>query len=276
MTGLPALAIVGFGAMGRAIALGLLGRGFVTPGKMFVAEPDGGKRAEAASLGMTAVESPREAAEHLRAVESFPAARVVLVAVKPQLLDAVAESLQPVTRAWPYTAISILAGVTTERIEAALPGARVVRAMPNLGVRVGLGCTAVCAGRTARPDDIATARGVFGALGMCMDLSESLMDAFTAVAGSGPAYAFLLAEAMEQGAREVGFTPEQARTMVSQTLRAAAALLDGADPADLRRAVTSKGGTTEAALGVLDQAGVRDAFARAIIAARDRGHALNG
>lgn len=275
MTALPPLAVIGFGAMGSAIVAGCLRARLTTPARVVVAEADEGRRTEAAGLRMVAVADGGEALNRLASIDPAGVGQVLL-AVKPQMLDVVAALIGPVLKRTPRVVVSIMAGTATARLEAALPGARVVRTMPNLGVRVGNGCTAACSGASARPGDDACARAVFSALGEVFSTPESLMDAFTAVAGSGPAYLFYLAEAMERGAMEVGFDPVRARELVRATLVGAADLLaEGGDPAALRAAVTSKGGTTAAAVGVLDEAAVMRAWVRAMVAARDRGRALN-
>lgn len=276
MTALPPLAVIGFGAMGSAIVAGCLRAGLTTPARVVVAESDEGRRAAAEGLGMVAVADGGEALNRLAGVDVTGSGQVLL-AVKPQMLDVVAASIGPVWKRTPRVVVSIMAGTATARLEAALSGARVVRTMPNLGVRVGKGCTAICRGASARPGDDACARAVFAALGEVFDTPESLMDAFTAVAGSGPAYLFYLAEAMERGAVELGFDAARARELVRATLAGAADLLaEGGDPAALRAAVTSKGGTTAAAVGVLDEAAVMRVWARAMEAARDRGRELGG
>ena len=142
----------------------------------------------------------------------------------------------------------------------------------------GMGVTAMCRGSGARVGDDVFARSLFESVGRVIEIDESLMDAFTAVAGSGPAYGFLLAEAMEAGARRVGFDGETARSIVLGTIRGAAEMMarSGDAPADLRARVTSKGGTTEAALRALDTGEIVARFERAIEAARDRGRELAG
>src|SRR5690606_30719943 len=129
------------------------------------------------------------------------------------------------------------------------------------------------------PADAAFARTLFGAVGETVDLDEALMDAFTAVAGSGPAYLFYLAEAMARAAEGVGFDAATADRLVRATIVGAAGLLDadrGRPASELRALVTSRGGTTAAATQRLDDAGVAEAFERAIVAARDRGRELAG
>jgi pyrroline-5-carboxylate reductase len=148
--------------------------------------------------------------------------------------------------------------------------------MPKLPASVSKGVTAIAPARGATPSDVARVRTLFHAVGQAMELSEDLFDAFTAVAGSGPAYVFLLAEAMERAAIELGLDPGLAPMIVRDTIAGASELLSRSSmsPRDLRDSVTSAGGTTAAALGVLDGEGVLEATVRAIAAARDRSREL--
>ena len=149
--------------------------------------------------------------------------------------------------------------------------------MPNLPAQLGEGATAIALGAGAKPGDEKLAIELFGAVGpVVVEVAEDLIDAFTAVAGSGPAYVFYLAQAMTKAAVELGFTSSQADQIVRQTIIGSAAMLRtrSESPQDLRAAVTSKGGTTAAATAVLDEAQVIDTFVRALTAARDRGREL--
>jgi len=151
---------------------------------------------------------------------------------------------------------------------------------------VFMGATALAAGDTATAEDVHRAHKLFRSVGQVYDLPESAINAFTGIAGSGPAYAFLLAEAMAVGGLEAGkesrLSEAAIRAIVAQTLRGAAEMLlpesEGTppDPAELRAAVTSKGGTTAAALDVLEQHGVRDAVRKAVLAAARRAGELGG
>ncbi len=175
--------------------------------------------------------------------------------------------------------ITICAGVPLARFEQAAPGPlRIVRAMPNLPVKVGRGATALCAGSHARPEDVACAKRIFDAVGLTVMVAELLMDAVTALSGSGPAYVYFLAEAMiEAGTRE-GLPASVARELTVQTVLGAAEMLlaDSASPEEHRRRVTSKGGTTEAAFRKIDAMGVRQGILAAIAAAAERGRELGG
>jgi pyrroline-5-carboxylate reductase len=197
-----------------------------------------------------------------------------MLAVKPQVFDVVAPALH--ARVDHRVVMSIMAGVGTERIGRALGDVRVIRLMPNTPARVGKGITAICLGAGARPGDDALARSIFEAVGVVEPIDESLMNAFTAIAGSGPAYVFYLAEAMTRAGVAIGFDESTAARIVRATIAGAGALLDASDedPGALRAAVTSKGGTTAAAIGMLDERDVMDAVVEAGRAARDRGREL--
>ncbi len=272
------LLVIGGGAMASAILAGAA-EADLLDGPCLVAEPDAGKRKAIGALSpsIDAVESIAAAFDALPYDDAS-----VLLAVKPQMLQSVAEEIDAAVGDQMLEnrcVISILAGVTTGTL-AEVFKSRVVRAMPNLPASVGLGATAISGGEDATGEDLDRAHRIFRAVGEVYDLPESAIDAFTGVAGSGPAYAFLLAEAMAAGGQhagaEAGLNEATTRAIVAQTLRGAAEMLlteaDGKlpDPAALRAAVTSKGGTTAAALDVLEARGVRDAVREAVLAAARR------
>jgi pyrroline-5-carboxylate reductase len=260
------LAVAGFGNMGGAIVRGILSSGRMPPHEITVHDPEPGRRAAADALGLRLAEDPRALVQ----------APTLLVAVKPQRFAGLAEELGALPH--PTLVISVMAGIASPSITAALgPHARVARVMPNTPASIGAGMSAAAFGTTCTVEDRALVTAMFATVGAVRTIDESLMDAATAVCGSGPAYVFHLAEHMMRGAREAGFDPETADLLVRQTVLGAAALLRGSpdDPAALRRAVTSPAGTTAAALAVLDAAGTGDAMARAILAARDRGRELS-
>jgi pyrroline-5-carboxylate reductase len=268
---IPALIIFGGGNMGGAIAQAIQAPGIDPPiaSRVVIVEPDEDKHAPLAPYA-TCVKSIRDASRAITPADAM------LLAVKPQSFPPLAEQLGATHLAEGRCVISIMAGVSCATLARTLPSARIVRTMPNLGLSVGLGMSAACAGPGATRDDLALTHAILGASGRVVDLPESLMDAFTAVAGSGPAYVFLLAEAMQDGARALGLDDAQADAIVRQTILGAATML-ARDPRradELRAGVTSKGGTTQAALTVLGEAGVRDALVRAIAAARNRGREL--
>lgn len=271
--------IIGGGNMGAAIARGLAARANT---RVLIAEPDPAKREQ---LGATCPHVELEVSA-AGAVARAGAEATIVLAVKPQMFDTIAEELLRSSPAGEKLVVSIMAGVTTSRLFDTLNGSqppRIVRAMPNLPLAYGAGATALCKGPGATAADLAAAHDLFrGDRSQTIELDESLMDAFTAVAGSGPAYLFLLAEAMERGAAAVGFDTDQAAWMVLQTFQGATAMLASHAPAgpypesaaNLRQRVMSKGGTTEAALSVLESRGMPIAVEAAIVAARDRGREL--
>ncbi|HLP85260.1 MAG TPA: pyrroline-5-carboxylate reductase [Phycisphaerales bacterium] len=275
----PYLVVVGGGNMGKAIVVGCVNAGILSPHRVCVADPAAEKRARFGALGVHVVATAWDAMAWLGSNASRADDGQVLLAIKPQSLLACADELKQLRGAlMGRVVISILAGATTARVRECLGGdVRVVRAMPNLPAAIGKGVTALCLGSSARAEDATFARQIFAGIGPAViDLDESMMDAFTAVAGSGPAYVFYLAESMVQGALRVGFSREDALKIVRATLVGSAAMLEQTtdEPAALREAVTSKGGTTEAALRVLGTKTVLQDFADAIEAARDRGREL--
>jgi len=273
---LKPLAFIGAGTMARAIITGGIRAGVLDPSRVVVADPDAARREAAAALGVNSAADAAEAVGTLRALEATPGDGQIVLAVKPQMLGDVAASLGPVLTDR-RVVISILAGTPSVRIRDALgPNAAIVRTMPNTPAGIGRGMSAICLGDGASAGDEHIAEQMLGAVGRVVRIDESLMDAFTAVAGSGPAYVFYLAEAMTTAAVAVGFDSETAARIVEQTIAGSGELLAGSEhnAETLRAQVTSKGGTTAAATGVLDDANVMDAFVRAIVAARDRGRDL--
>ncbi len=279
--------------MGRAIVLGGLSAGVLDADRVAFVEPDLAQQtmllAQARSLTArcpAVFRSAREGFAWLANLETTAGVGQLLLAIKPQTLGALAgevraEAAHGMSPGTERVVISILAGTPGARVRdsvgEAMGSARVVRAMPNLCVSIGRGVTGLCASAGAAERDLSLARAIFGAGGQkVLDLREELFDAFTAVAGSGPAYLFYLGEAMAAGAARAGLDPAQADAVVRATLRGAAELLagDARSPEALRLAVTSKGGTTAAATQVLEERGVRDALELAIVAARDRGREL--
>jgi len=256
------LVIVGGGRMGEALLGGLLAAGRA-PADLAVAEPVRGRRQvlEARFPGVTLSAGPLEADG-------------VVLAVKPGDAAAAASAAGQVGC---RRLLSIAAGVTTATLEAALPaGTPVVRAMPNTPALVGAGAAAVAGGRAATEADLGWAEDVLGAVGVVVRVAEPLLDAVTGLSGSGPAYVFLVAEALIEAGVLVGLPRDVASTLAVHTLLGSARLLaEGAEgPEALRAAVTSPGGTTAAGLAVLEDRAVRAAFLAAVRAATERSQAL--
>lgn len=297
----PPLAILGCGNMGRAIVVGGINAGIVDPAVTVVAEPDAGQRAKLAEAlsrsqlpRVRTVATAAEAMAVLMQIEESAGPGQILLAIKPQMLPELAADFcaAPGVGASGRIVISILAGTPGAKVRGALSpsgagfgggrgeageGVRVVRAMPNLPAAIGRSTTAVCLSAGAAAGDEAFALRLFRGVGReVIPIAEELMDAFTAVAGSGPAYLFYVAEAMVEAGVRLGFDRGVALRAVRETLAGAATMLADAteEPAELRAAVTSRGGTTQAATAVLDGAGVQGKFVEAITAARDRGGEL--
>lgn len=267
------LAVIGGGNMAGAIlaradAAGVLGGGFM------VAEPDAGRRANFARAVATAGEAVAWLVEN----EPAPGSGRVLLAIKPQVLPKVAAELAPVVAGGGWGAsrgvVSILAGARSATIRSAFGGrARVVRAMPNTPALIGRGMTALAPSAEATEGDTAFARSLFEAVGKVIEIEEAGMDAFTALAGSGPAYVFLLAEAMAAAGVAAGLDPGDALLAARETIAGAGLLLGQSDesPAVLRERVTSPAGTTATALAVFEEADFGGLVRTAVLAARDRG-----
>ncbi|HEY4529900.1 MAG TPA: pyrroline-5-carboxylate reductase [Luteimonas sp.] len=264
------IAFIGGGNMARSLVGGMVARG-ADPASIRVAEPvDAVREALARDFGVRV---------HADASEVIEGAGTWVFAVKPQVMRTVCEGLADRARHARPLAISIAAGITTPQLSAWLGGdARVVRAMPNTPALLGAGVTGLYASANVDAAGRERAESLLSAAGATVWIAdEGLMDAVTAVSGSGPAYAFLLAEAMEDAARAQGLPADAARTLVVQTLLGAARMLDGSGepPAELRRRVTSPGGTTQAAIEAFEAGGLRQLVAEAIGAATSRGRELS-
>ncbi len=257
------LQLVGGGRMGEALLGGLLADGSVHAEDVVVVELDAGRRDELAKrfAGIAVAEAP-------------VASVATVLAVKPQHIEAAAAAVRD---AGVQRVLSIAAGVTLARLEAALGGGvAVVRSMPNTPALVGAGAAAIAGGASATEADLAWAEGVLGAVGIVVRVTEPLLDAVTGLSGSGPAYVFLVAEALIEAGVLAGLPRDVSDQLARQTLLGAARLLveTGDDPAALRAAVTSPGGTTAEGLRVLEQAGVRAALLDAVTAATERSREL--
>lgn len=205
--------------------------------------------------------------------QAVAGADVVLLGVKPyavlDLAREVAPALDPAT-----VVVSVAAGVALDALQKALPdGQPVVRCMPNTPSSVGRGALAVTPGEHTSAEQLARVRELLSTVGTVVEVPEHLIRAVTGVSGSGPAYVFYLAEAMQQAGERLGLDPETARVLAKETVSGAGELLrpDDADPAALRRAVTSPGGTTEQAITTFDEKGLREIVAAGAEASAAKG-----
>jgi pyrroline-5-carboxylate reductase len=264
----PLFAFIGGGNMGRALIGGLLAGGHPAA-RVRVADADASCRAACAER--YGVEVSRD---NLAVCDG---ADVVVLAVKPQQLREVSLALAPAADGGSLF-LSIAAGITLGHLESWLGSGRaIVRAMPNTPAQIGRGAAALCGNAAVSGAQHALASRLLEAVGVAVWLEdESLMDAVTALSGSGPAYVFLLLELLEQAGQQLGLPATLARTLSLATVEGAARLAQGSsqDAATLRRQVTSPGGTTEQALKCFNDADLAGIVTRALTAARDRGREL--
>jgi pyrroline-5-carboxylate reductase len=261
------LAIIGGGRMGEAIAAGLVSSGALAASALVVAEPSASRREVFARHGIDTVVDGHEIAGD---------AEILLLAVKPQVFDAVlahvADDISPDT-----IVTSIAAGISTARIESLLrAGIAVVRVMPNTPAMVGAGMAVISGGSSATEDQVERVRLLFEAVGEALVIEERNQDAATAISGSGPAYVALMVDALARAGVQQGLTREVAQRLAVETVAGTAELLttSGMHPEELIDAVASPGGTTIAAITALEAGGVRSAIADAVAAAVKRSKEL--
>ncbi len=261
------ISFIGGGNMATAMTRGLAA--LVPAPRITIAEPDATKHPALRGLGADTTTDNAAA---------VAAGDIVVLATKPQVAAQVVPGLAATWTA-DKVLVSILAGMPTAKLAGWLPaGARVVRAMPNTPLAIGQGMVGLCRGAHADERDLAAAEALFAPCGKVLRLAdESRMDAITAVSGSGPAYVFRFAEALLMAAEKLGFTAEESALLVGQTLSGSTAYLlsQGVSQAGrLREQVTSPGGTTAAALRVVDAADLTGIWITALAAAEARGREL--
>jgi pyrroline-5-carboxylate reductase len=265
------LGIIGAGNMAEAIARGVIAGGLLRPDQIIAADVSPQRRdVFAQSLNVSAAESNAAVAGQ---------SKVLLLSVKPQTMAAALADLAPAIDPARTLLISIAAGISSQFIQKHLGGDRpwrVVRSMPNTPMLVGEGMVAIARGAHATADDMQAARRIFESAATVVEVPEEQIDAVTALSGSGPAYFFYLIEQMIRAGVEMGFTPEQARQLATRTALGAARMMVGSNepPEELRRKVTSPGGTTHAAISHMESREVGPAIVEAIRAAERRGKEL--
>ncbi len=265
------LAVLGAGMMGGALARGLVGAGAMPSAGLRVFDTHGAKAAALSeALGGGAVAAPS-------ALSAVAGADIILIAVKPPVVAAVLSEISAALLPHQLV-ISIAAGVRLATMEVLLPqGIPVVRTMPNTPCLVGCGATALCRGASATEEHLALAQSLFASVGLSVEVPERLLDAVTGLSGSGPAYVYLMIEALADGGVKEGLTRDTSRLLAAQTVLGAAQMVLSSDehPAQLKDNVTTPGGTTIAALHVLERAGLRTALIDAVGAAADRSRELS-
>lgn len=270
MTRPYALGFVGAGNMAEGIVAGVLAAGVYGPDDIIVADPSTERRQLFHErFAVTAIEDSRKV---------VASADVVVLAIKPQVFSEVAPNLTARLRS-DQLVVSIMAGWSTGAVAEALGGdsLRVVRVMPNLPIRVGAGVAGIYGGTHATQDDVAAVKKIFEAAGQSIVLDdEALMDAVTAVSGSGPAYYYFFTEALVAAGVAAGLEGGQALALAANTCLGAARMMleTGVAPAELRKQVTSAGGTTQAAIESMTAAGVPQAIRQGVMAALKRSREL--
>ena len=264
------IGVIGAGAMGSALVRGLVRKGVANVQEVNVADIDGERLGKLAKE--VGVRTFKDNAPIAREAE------VLLICVKPQHMPDALASLRPYISSR-HLVISIAAGVRIGTIEGQLPdGTRVIRAMPNQACQVGQSATAFSLGSKATEADRSTAERVFSAVGIAYVVEERLLDAVTGLSGSGPAYAYIMMDAMAEGGIEMGLQRGVAVALAAQTLLGAATMVleTGMHPEELRNLVTSPGGTTIAGIRALERGGFRSAIIKAVMEAAKRSKELSG
>ncbi|MBX9585493.1 MAG: pyrroline-5-carboxylate reductase [Gemmataceae bacterium] len=263
-----AIGFVGAGQMATALAAGWSRAGLLDAARSRASDPYPAARTKfEPATGVKAVGSNAEVAA---------AADVLVLAVKPQAMAGVLAELRP-HLAGRHLVVSIAAGVTLEALAAGLgEGVRLVRVMPNTPCLVGASASGYAAGPAATPEDVALVGELFGAVGVAMPVPEKLLDAVTGLSGSGPAFVYVMIEALADGGVRAGLPRDVAQALAAQTVLGSAKMVleTGQHPAALKDAVASPGGTTIAGLHALERAGLRAALMDAVTAAADRAREL--
>ncbi|KJS77993.1 MAG: Pyrroline-5-carboxylate reductase [Desulfotomaculum sp. BICA1-6] len=252
------IGIIGGGAMAEAIISGILNAGLVTPKHIIVSDMSDGRREHLQNrYGVAAIRDNTEVVHH---------ADLLILAVKPYVIgDVLAQTGGHINEN--QTVISIAAGITTGFIEKLLVGkVPVVRVMPNTPLLVGAGATAVCSGRWASESHRQLALTLFGAVGLAVPVVENLMDAVTGLSGSGPAYMYVIAEAMADAGVRAGLSREISLALAAQTMLGASRMLleTGSHPGVLKDMVTTPGGTTIEGLYALEEGNLRAVIGKAV------------
>ena len=266
--------LIGGGVMGEALLSRLIAQKIYRPSDVIVSEPQAQRREVLQQqYGVEVTGDNSQAAQ---------VTEVLLLAVKPQILDTIISDLAALSLGdstnpdSEVMIISILAGVPLSKLESAFLHRPVIRVMPNTPATVGAGISAIAAGQGVKPDHLKLAQQILAAVGEVVEVPEYLMDAVTGLSGSGPAYVALMVEALSDGGVAAGLPRAIASKLALQTVLGTAELLQqtGMHPAELKDRVTSPGGTTIAGVGTLEQAAFRSALIEAVKAACQRSKEL--
>ncbi|KAG1671359.1 hypothetical protein FOA52_002969 [Chlamydomonas sp. UWO 241] len=265
------IGFIGAGQMAEALARGLMNRGMITGSQVCCSDPNSARKDLFKSFGATPYESNVDVAKN---------SDVIFIAVKPNYVAVVLEEIRKGGALTDkHTVVSIAAGVTlSTMLQAAGPTARIVRVMPNTPCLVGEVAAAMCLGGKADESDEKVVRTMFEAVGKIYTVAENLLSAVTGVSGSGPAYIFMVIEAMADGGVKAGLPRDISQALAAQTVLGSAKMVleTGKHPGALKDMVTSPGGTTIAGVHELEKAGIRAAFMNCVVAAANRADELAG
>lgn len=261
------IGFIGTGKMGEALIKGILYSKLVPPSNICASDMDSAKlQVMGEEYGIIPCDGNCDAVEK---------SDVIIIAVKPNIVPIVLEEIKDSVKS--KLIISIAAGVSIETYEnILLPDTKVVRVMPNIAATVKEAISSICLGAAVSTDDAGIATGIFNAIGKSVILPEQLMDAVTGLSGSGPAYIFMIIEALADGGVHEGLDRQTSRLLAAQTVLGAAKMVldDGTHTADLKDMVTSPGGTTIRGIRVMEECGVRVAMMNAVIASSERSKEL--
>ena len=261
------IAFIGGGNMAEALAVGITRARILPAESILVSEPMPERCTQLQQQhGFTTTD---------KNIQAAVAGGTIFLAVKPQVLPEVLQEIGP-SIGTEQLVISIAAGITLELLEKSLPGVSVIRSMPNTPSLVGSGATVISPGQNIYADMTHWAVELFQAVGTCHILPEDLMNSVTGLSGSGPAYIFRMAEALIEAGMAVGIPAEESAGLVKQTIMGAARMMMETEksPTELREMVTSPGGTTQAGLAELDEAGFSEIVVDAVMSATDRAKEL--
>jgi pyrroline-5-carboxylate reductase len=263
------MSFIGGGNMAEAMLRGLLKKKIISPKQLLVSEPREERTRFLSQKYRIHVTSDNKAAVRF--------GKIIILAVKPQIIKGVLQEIAGVVTS-KHVIISIAAGITIAFIASQTgKDKRIVRAMPNTPSQIGEGAIALCGGGKATSHDIRVARELFAAVGTTVMIPETHMDAVTGLSGSGPAYIFLIIEALTDGGVKMGLPRDVAQSLVLQTIIGSGRMVleTGDHPSKLKDLVTSPGGTTIAGLHVLEEKGIRGALINAVVAASERSRELS-
>lgn len=263
---MTSIGFIGGGKMAEAIIRGLISSKAFSPSEIRVSEPDPERIKRLKERYSISV------ADNNRDV--IPLSDIIILAVKPQVLTGVLPEITPMAG---QLLISIAAGITLAYMEKRLPGTPIIRTMPNNPALVGAGMTAMAVGTKVKKEQLEEARKIFASIGEVVEVEEKFMDAVTGLSGSGPAYVYLMIEALTEAGKELGLEQDKARRLAVETVYGAAKTIkDTGKPAEeLREMVTSPGGTTIEGLKVLEKKKFVEAVVAAVKAAAQKSKKLS-